>query len=158
MVVCVQVASTREWVLITDTLLSLEEVTDWVVRESCGAVVTFCGTVRNSSTTGHEIVALEYETSEELATSRIGTVIREARSRWPTIEAVAVHHRVGRVERQGFVVVVAVSAPHRGEAFEAAQFCIDTVKTTVPMWKREIWDGGSVWSQEAQPIVDVEHQ
>ncbi len=151
-----QPASTREWVLISDDPLAVDELTQWVVRDRCGAVVTFCGTVRNSSSTGHDIVALQYETSTELATSRIGLVVAEARTRWPSIEAVAVHHRVGRVELQGVVVVVAVSAPHRAEAFEAAQYCIDTVKTTVPMWKREIWEGGSHWSEDAQPIVDVQ--
>ena len=142
--------------MITEDPLTVDELSHWVVRDRCGAVVTFCGTVRSSSSTGHEILALEYETSEELATSRIGLVVDEARVRWPSIEAVAVHHRVGRVDLQGVVVVVAVSAPHRGEAFDAAQYCIDTVKTTVPMWKREIWEGGSHWSEDAQPIVDVQ--
>jgi molybdopterin synthase catalytic subunit len=119
-------------------------------------VVTFCGTARSSSTTGHEIQALEYETSVELAESRIAEVVALARTRWPEIGAVAVHHRVGLVGLMEPAVVVVVSSPHRQEAFEAARFCIDTVKRCVPMWKREIWEGGAAWSAEAQPILSVD--
>ena len=112
--------------------------------------------MRNSSTTGHEITSLEYETSVELAESRIANVVDVARSRWPALGAVAVHHRIGEVELGGVAVVVAVSSPHRQEAFEAAKFCIDAVKTTVPMWKREVWEGGSTWSEETSDIVNVQ--
>ena len=145
----------REWVRVSDEPLSTDALTSWVTRPNCGAVVTFSGIVRESSTTGHDIVALEYDTSEVLARPRIAEVIRAARSRWPAIEAVAIHHRVGRAELGEVTVAVAVSSPHRADAFAAAQFCIDTVKTTVPMWKREHWEGGSVWSQEATPLADV---
>jgi molybdopterin synthase catalytic subunit len=147
--------SARDWVVVTEAPLALAEIQHWVARDTCGAVVTFCGTVRNSSSTGQDIIALEYETSDELAEPRIAEVITEARRRWPMVEAIAVHHRVGRVDLGEVTVVVAVSSPHRGEAFEAGQYCIDTVKATVPMWKREIWEGGSVWSPEATPIADV---
>lgn len=145
-----------EWVEITDDSVSLDEVTRWAIRPNCGAVVSFGGTVRNSSSTGEEIIALEYETSDTFARTRIHEVIAAARRKWPAIEAVAVHHRIGRVNLGELAVVVAVSAPHRGDAFSAAEFCIDTVKASVPMWKRECWDGGSVWSQEATPLANVE--
>jgi molybdopterin synthase catalytic subunit len=69
--------------------------------------------------------------------------------------AVAIHHRTGRVELSDTAVVVAVSSPHRREAFEAAQFCIDSVKDCVPMWKRELWEGGSAWSQDGRDILSV---
>jgi molybdopterin synthase catalytic subunit len=146
----------RDWVSVTMSTLSPDELGAWVGRPSSGAIVTFCGIVRNSSTTGHEITSLEYETSVELAESRIANVVDVARSRWPALGAVAVHHRIGEVELGGVAVVVAVSSPHRQEAFEAAKFCIDAVKTTVPMWKREVWEGGSTWSEETSDIVNVQ--
>jgi molybdopterin synthase catalytic subunit len=67
-----------------------------------------------------------------------------------------VHHRVGVVAVTEPAVVVAVSAPHRQQAFAGAQYCIDTLKESVPMWKREIWPGGSEWSADAQPIKPVQ--
>lgn len=145
----------REWISVGPDPLAVADVGAWVVSPRCGATVTFCGTVRESSTTGQDIVALEYDTSDDLAHTRIREVIAELRRRWPDVEAVAVHHRTGRVELGEVTVVVAVSAPHRQEAFAAGQFCIDAVKATVPMWKREIWEGGSAWSAEATPIADV---
>ena len=144
-----------DWVSVTSSTLSPDELSAWVSRPSCGAIVTFCGTVRSSSTTGHDITSLEYETSQELAEGRIADIIGVARSRWPELGAVAVHHRIGRVDLGGAAVVVAVSSPHRQEAFEAAKFCIDAVKTAVPMWKREVWEGGSIWSEETSDIVSV---
>ena len=132
-----------------------EVLTSWVTRPDCGAVVTFIGTARNSSTRDEVIEALEYETSVDLAETRIGQVIEVARSRWPAVGSVAIHHRIGVVRVGEPAVVIALSSPHRHAAFEASQFCIDTVKKCVPMWKREIWPGGSAWSQEAQDILDV---
>lgn len=145
-----------DWVSVTPSPLSPDELSTWVWRPTCGAIVTFSGNVRSSSTTGHDIVSLEYETSEELAERRITDIIGVMRSRWPELGAVAVHHRVGKVELGGVAVVVAVSSPHRQEAFDAAKFCIDAVKTAVPMWKREVWEGGSIWSEEASDIVSVQ--
>ena len=151
-------SSTLDWVSVSSAPLSQDQLTTWATRPQCGAVVTFCGTVRNSSTTGNDITALDYETSEELAVARITQIVAEARSRWPELGAVAVHHRIGLVELGEAAVVVAVSSPHRREAFEAAQFCIDTVKNCVPMWKRELWDGGSSWSEDARTILGVHDQ
>jgi molybdopterin synthase catalytic subunit len=150
------VSSITDWVSVSASPLSSDDLVTWAVRPECGAVVTFSGTARSSSTTGHEIQALEYETSVELAEARIAEVVASARSRWPELGAVAIHHRVGVVALTEPAVVVAVSSPHRQEAFAAAQFCIDTVKRCVPMWKREIWEGGSAWSEEAEPIASVE--
>jgi len=146
----------RDWVMVGDSPLEPEVLTRWATRPECGAVVTFCGTARNSSTSEHEIQALEYDTSVELAEDRVSQVIALARSRWPMLGAVAVHHRVGLVRLQEPAVVIVVSSPHRAAAYEASQFCIDTVKRCVPMWKREIWEGGSAWSEEAQDLLSVD--
>ena len=149
-------ASTSDWILVTENPVSSEELSTWVTRPNCGAVVTFSGIVRDHSPLRHNVRALEYETSTELAEQRLRDVVDEARRRWPALEAVAVHHRVGRVELSETTVVVAVSSAHRDVVFDAARFCIDTLKVSVPMWKRELWEGGSDWSDETTPIVKVQ--
>ena len=98
---------------------------------------------------------MEYETSVELANERIAKIVATARSRWPMLSAVGVHHRIGRVELGETAVNVVGSCPHRHEAFDAAQFCIDTLKTSVPMWKREISEEGSSWSTDNHTITQV---
>jgi molybdopterin synthase catalytic subunit len=147
-----------DWVCISSSPLSADEITSWVSRPECGAVVTFAGTVRNASPGHDDVLALEYETSPELAEGRIAEVVAEARRRWPSLGAIAIHHRVGRVELGATAVVVAVSAPHRQDAFDATQYCIDTVKECVPMWKREFWPGGSAWSEDRRPIIGVQER
>ncbi len=144
-----------EWVAVSHEQLAPDELAAWATRSECGAVVTFLGTARTTSTFPHEIGELEYETDVALAESRIRRVVAVARDRWPEVRAVAIHHRIGTVRVREPAVVVAVSSPHRREAFEAAQFCIDAVKRSVPMWKREVWNGGSAWSEEATDIVDA---
>ena len=147
--------SASTWVAVTEAPLSSDELSAWVVRPHCGAVVTFSGVVRDHSNAHDDVVALEYETSPKLAEQRLNEVVKVARERWPSLEAVAIHHRIGTVELSGTTVVVAVSSPHRSDAFDAARFCIDTLKETVPMWKREIWAGGSAWSEDTSPLLDV---
>ena len=152
----VESAPTLDWVSIASTPLSSAELTTWATRANCGAVVTFCGMVRDNSHDLEDIEALEYETDVELAERRIVDIIAEARIRWTNLGAIAIHHRMGRVELSESAVVIVVSAPHRGPAFEAAAFCIDAVKSCVPMWKRELWQGGSAWSEEGRAIMKVQ--
>jgi molybdopterin synthase catalytic subunit len=151
-------APTSDWISITEHPLSPDELSNWVVRPNCGTVVTFSGIVRDHSSSRENVIALEYETNAAMAEQRLQDVIDEARKRWPALERVAVHHRIGRVELSVSTVVVAVSAPHRDVAFEAARFCIDALKASVPMWKRELWEGGSAWSDETSPIVNARDQ
>ena len=151
-------APTSDWISITEHPLSPDELSNWVVRPNCGAVVTFSGIVRDHSSSRENVIALEYETNAAMAQQRLQDVVDEARKRWPALERVAVHHRIGRVELSVSTVVVAVSAPHRDVAFEAARFCIDALKASVPMWKRELWEGGSAWSDETFPIVNARDQ
>ena len=146
---------TSTWVSVTEARLSSEELSAWAVRPNCGAVVTFSGVVRDHSHARDAVFALEYETSAELAERRINEIVAVARERWPSLEAVAIHHRIGQIELSEVAVVVAVSSPHRADAFDAARFCIDTLKQTVPMWKREHWAGGSAWSEETSPLLDT---
>ncbi|MFI5035607.1 MAG: molybdenum cofactor biosynthesis protein MoaE [Acidimicrobiales bacterium] len=144
-----------DWIAITASPLSAAELTTWATRPDCGGVVTFSGTVRDHSSAHQGVEALEYETHEAMAEARLREIVAAGRVRWPDLGAVAVHHRVGHVDLGETAVVVVVSAPHRQEAFAAALFLIDTLKATVPMWKRELWEGGSAWSAEATPIQDV---
>jgi molybdopterin synthase catalytic subunit len=151
-------APNSDWISITEDPLSPDELSNWVIRPNCGAVVTFSGVVRDHSSSRENVIALEYETDPALAERRMREVVDEARKRWPTLEGVAVHHRIGQVELSVSTVVVAVSAPHRDVAFDAARFCIDALKSSVPMWKREVWEGGSAWSDETSSIGNARDQ
>ena len=92
------------------------------------------------------MTTLEYELYETYAVPTMEKVARTARSRYPDLGRIALIHRTGPLAVEEVSVVVVVSAPHRGEAFEAARLCIDMIKETVPVWKRETWSGGSDWS------------
>lgn len=146
----------HDWITVSEAPLSAEQLASWATRPDCGAVVTFCGVARNSSTNGHLIQALEYDTSSELAEQRMQQVVTAARAKWPQLGAVVIHHRVGLVSIGEPAVVIVVSSAHRDAAYEASRYCIDTVKRFVPMWKREIWEGGSAWSEEAHELLRVE--
>ncbi len=135
-----------DWIAISGDPLPVDAALRWVAVPHCGGIVTFCGTVRDHSEGRDGVTALEYEAYEEHVVPRLAEVARTARDRWPDIGRVALLHRVGRLELGEVAVVVAVSTPHRAEAFAAAQFCIDTLKHTVPIWKKETWEGGSDWS------------
>ncbi len=136
--------------------LPVEEVGRWVVLPSCGAVVVFTGTARDHSTGREGVSRLEYEAYEGQVEAKLDEIVEAARQRWVGLGRIALLHRVGEVPLTEAAVVVAVSAPHRGEAFEAARFGIDTLKATVPIWKREDWSGGTSWGLEAQHIVSVD--
>lgn len=113
-------------------------------RASDGAVVTFAGVVRDSSV-GRDVRELQYESYDEMAESEMRRIAEEACNRWP-IGRVLMVHRTGHLAIGDVSVLIAVSAPHRGEAFDACEFCIDTLKQTVPIWKKEHFaDGESVW-------------
>jgi molybdopterin synthase catalytic subunit len=144
-----------DWLGLTDEALPVEAVAAWAVRPDCGAVVTFLGTVRDHAEGRPGVSELVYEAYEGPALARLSELVSELRRRWPQLGRVACLHRVGRLTVTELAVVVAVSAPHRAEAFDAGRWCIDTLKSTVPIWKRETWEGGSDWGGDAQPITAV---
>jgi molybdopterin synthase catalytic subunit len=134
--------------------LSSDDASAWVVRPDCGAVVTFTGTARDHAPGREGVERLEYEAYESEAERRLAAVADELRGRWPEVGRVALWHRVGVVPIGEAAVVVALSAPHRDAAFEAARFGIDAIKASVPIWKRETWRDGESWGLEAQHLVE----
>ena len=129
--------------LVTDPI-DYGTLTEQVRRADCGAVVTFLGTVREL-TEGRRTVALDYEAYAEMAEKKMIEIEQETRSRWP-IGAIEIVHRLGRLELAEVSVAVAVSCPHRAQAFEACRHAIDRLKELVPIWKKENWaDGSSEW-------------
>jgi len=140
-------ASDDTWVGLSAEPLLVAEVAAWVVRPDCGGVVTFTGTVRDVAEGRTGVTLLEYEAYTEQVVPRLTAVAAAARQRWPMLGRIALLHRIGALEVTDAAVAVAVSAPHRGEAFEAARFAIDEIKATVPIWKREHWAGGVDWGR-----------
>ena len=114
-----------------------------VRTDADGAVIVFRGVARKFSR-GREVVHLEYEAYPEMAEKVMAEIGDEIRTRFP-VSAVAIVHRTGVLEIGQASVVIAVSAPHRGEAFAASQYAIDRLKQVVPIWKKEVWSDGSQW-------------
>lgn len=145
-----------DWLSLTPHALSAGAAADWAVLPGCGAVVVFAGTVRDHAENRPGVVRLEYEAYDAQVLPRLAAVAAEARTRWPTLGRLALLHRVGALVPTETSVVVAASAPHRSEAFDAARWCIDTVKSTLPIWKRERWEDGEDWGHGATAVTEVE--
>jgi molybdopterin synthase catalytic subunit len=129
---------------ITDKEIVPSRVVEAVMDESAGGVALFLGTVRDHSEAG-KVEALEYESYVELAEKRLLEIEEEALRRWP-VKKIKILHRVGKLRLGDVSVAVAVSTPHRAEAFEACRYAIDRIKRDVPIWKRERLAGGKqVW-------------
>jgi molybdopterin synthase catalytic subunit len=118
--------------------------------ERDGAVATFLGVVRGASAGGDPVSALEYEAYEEMALPEMEAIAAEAAGRWE-VSAVRVIHRLGRLAVGEVSVAIVVSAPHRGPAFAACRFVIDSLKQRVPIWKKELTAGGGLWIEDHAP-------
>lgn len=143
------------WLALTEDPLPVGAASDWAVLPSCGALVLFSGTARDHAPGRDGVVRLEYEAYERHVIPRFGEIASRMRSSWPHIGRIVILHRVGVVPVGQSSVVVVVSAPHRPAAFEAARFGIDTLKSAVPIWKRETWADGESWGLETQHITEV---
>jgi molybdopterin synthase catalytic subunit len=119
-----------------------------VADPAAGAVVVFLGTVRDHSDGRDGVTHLEYEAYEGVVEAKMAAIVRETRDRWPAILRSAVVHRVGSLPVGEIAVCVAVSSPHRRDAFDAGQYLIDEVKARAPIWKKEHWPGGAEWVRE----------
>jgi MoaE-MoaD fusion protein len=123
--------------------LELERVVEEAASDDAGAVATFVGTVRCRSR-DRDVVHLEYEAFEEMAEPMLARLADELTAKHG-LSKVAIHHRIGRVEIGEPSVVIAVSAPHRAAALDACREAIDTLKETIPLWKKEVYVGGEEW-------------
>lgn len=130
-------------IILTDAVLEPSQATAFVSSENCGGINVFIGTVRNH-TKGKTVLRLEFEAYEKMAINEMKKIARTAKAQWQA-ESIAIHHRTGILVPGDIAVVIAVATPHRAAAFAACQYAIDTLKETVPIWKKEIFEDGEVW-------------
>jgi molybdopterin synthase catalytic subunit len=126
-----------------DTPLSLESCETFTLDPGAGGMTFFVGRVRNQ-TEGKIVIRLDFEAYGPMAVSEMRKIAVRAGERWP-VRRICIHHRVGTLKIGEAAVIIGVAAAHRGAAFAACQFAIDTLKETVPIWKKEIFEDGEVW-------------
>jgi len=130
-------------VILSDKTLNEQACLDFVKTDDSGGIVTFVGTVRNQ-TKGKRVLRLDFEAYEPMAVSEMQKIAEQAVEKF-SLKKIAIYHRVGSLEIGEVPVIIAVSAAHRGAAFDACEYAIDTLKDTVPIWKKEIFEDGEVW-------------
>ena len=132
---------------ITTEAISVDDVIAGLRSPDIGAVATFVGVVRGE-TDGRRVDHLQYEAYPEMAEETLRQIGGEIRERWPSIQGVSIVHRTGRLEVGETAVVIAVSAAHRPEVFDALRYAIDRLKEVSPIWKKEICEDGAEWMSE----------
>jgi molybdopterin synthase catalytic subunit len=142
----------EDWLALTPARLPYEAALEWVARPDCGAVTSFLGIVRDHAEGRTGVVSVDYEAYDSEVVPRLAKLAASARARVPQIGRIVLWHRTGNLALGEASVVVVVSAPHRGEAFEACRFLIDTLKVTLPIWKNEHHDRGTDWSPASHPL------
>lgn len=148
---------TRSMIELTHDVIDYHRLTESVRSSQAGAVVLFLGTVREM-TGGRQTVALDYEAFPDMALAQMAKLEAETRARWPVIQ-LGIIHRLGHMEPGDISVAIAVSCPHRAQAYEAGRHLIDRLKVEVPIWKKENWaDGSTEWvhpgSEKPAPQAD----
>jgi molybdopterin synthase catalytic subunit len=128
---------------VTDKPIDLQELVRFVSDPGAGAIATFIGTTRNNNE-GRNVIALDYEAYPEMAEKELARIGEDASKKWQ-ICRMAIVHRLGPVQIADASVVIAVSSAHREAAFAACRFAIEEIKRTVPIWKKEVFEGGEVW-------------
>ena len=123
--------------------IELDELVAYVTDPEAGAIATFIGTTRNHNE-GRRVIALDYEAYPEMAEKELARIGADAEKQWP-ICRMAIVHRLGPVQIGDASVIIAVSSAHRDAAFAACRFAIEEIKKTVPIWKKEVFEGGEVW-------------
>jgi len=123
--------------------LSLSECYEFVQDDGCGGLALFVGTVRNN-TKGKEVLKLEFSAYQPMAIKEMNLIAQKAIEKFK-VQKIAIHHVVGNLGIGEVPVIIAVSSPHRQAAFQACQFAIDTLKETVPIWKKEFFEDGEIW-------------
>jgi molybdopterin synthase catalytic subunit len=124
-------------------LLNIQSCIDWIMSPESGGIDVFIGTVRNA-TKGKTVLKLEFEAYNQMAINEMRKIAQQASDKWP-VQKVLIHHRTGTLQVGEVPVLIAVSAAHRDAAFDACRYIIDTLKQTVPIWKKEFFEDGEVW-------------
>lgn len=133
----------RTSIKITSEKLDLNACYNFVTDDSCGGIAAFIGTVRND-TLGKEVKQLDFSTYKSMAIKEMQKIADAALTKFE-IKKIAIHHAEGMLQIGDIPVIITASAKHRKAAFEACQFAIDTLKETVPIWKKEYFNDGEVW-------------
>uniref|UniRef100_A0A6E7LF23 Molybdopterin synthase catalytic subunit n=1 Tax=Taeniopygia guttata TaxID=59729 RepID=A0A6E7LF23_TAEGU len=128
----------KDFIKLKSEKLSVGEVSELVVSPYCGAVSLFIGTTRNN-----------FE-GKKMAETEMKKICRDVRQKWPSVKHIAVHHRLGVVPITEASVIIAVSSPHRAESLEAVMYCINTLKASVPIWKKEIYEDEYSWKENKE--------
>ena len=128
---------------ITEKPIEINDVVEKVTRREAGAISTFIGTVREF-TNGKRTLYLEYQAYKPMAEKKLTQIGEEIERNWGNT-ACAIAHRVGKLDISDIAVVIAVSTPHRKDAFEASSYAIERIKEIVPIWKKEHWEDGELW-------------
>lgn len=123
--------------------LNVSDCIDWVMSPQSGGIDVFIGTIRDASK-GKRVLALEFETYDVMALKEMKKIAEQAFEKWP-LQKILIDHRTGRLHVGEIAVIIAVAAAHRDAAFQACRYIIDTLKQTVPIWKKEIFEDGEVW-------------
>jgi molybdopterin synthase catalytic subunit len=139
-------------IAVSEEPISAQELKDMVSRDAAGAIVTFEGTVRDHSGE-HATEYLEYEAYGAMAVKVLGDIVDAVKEKLPIL-GVAVHHRTGRLEVGEVSVAIAVSAEHRGAAFDGCRYIIDELKLAAPIWKKEVGADGSEWVSGPVPAAE----
>jgi molybdopterin synthase catalytic subunit len=139
---------------VTDKPIDLNELVRYVTDPEAGAIVPFIGTTRNNNE-GRKVIALDYEAYPGMAEKELARIGADAAKNWPICK-MAIVHRLGPVQIGEASVVIVVSSAHRDAAFAASRFAIEEIKKTVPIWKKEVFEGGEVWigTQSGHPLPD----
>ena len=128
---------------LSDTSLDTSECLSFVESNSSGSTNLFVGRVRDS-TNGQRVIRLEFEAYEPMAVSELNKIASDILLKWP-VERVSIHHRTGSLVPGEIAVIIAIGSPHRNEGFASCQYAIDTLKETVPIWKKEVFENGETW-------------
>lgn len=128
---------------IKDTTLIPQDCLNFIATDSAGAMTSFVGTVRNQSN-DKTVLKLDFEAYKPMAIKEMQKIADYAKQKWK-VEKIAIHHRVGSLKIGEIAVVIAVATPHRKASFAACEYCIDTLKETVPIWKKEFFEDGEIW-------------
>jgi molybdopterin synthase catalytic subunit len=130
-------------ILLSAETLNIQSCINWIMSPESGGIDVFIGTVRNA-TKGKPVLKLDFEAYEPMAINEMEKIAQQAFEKWP-VQKVLIHHRTGTLQVGEVPVIIAVSAAHRDAAFDACRYIIDTLKQTVPIWKKEAFEDGEVW-------------